>query len=144
MGGRSGLFLYLRRLSFLLDSNLAAIVTACRAYCVINVELAAVRAYCQCRSYSLIMSSSLEGSSLGLSSFRMCHFVLIFNCYFINFFNSAHLGSTGASSATSSPSSQSSSLLRVARCSFRASIIALLHFPGACTCLMGIARAINS
>ncbi len=46
------------------DSNLATIVSASRAYCVIYIVSAAVRAYCQCRCYCLIVSSSLKCTSL--------------------------------------------------------------------------------
>ncbi len=81
--GLCGSISYQRRLRFFLNSNLAAIVSACRAYCMINVELATVGANCQCRSHSLVMSSSLQRPCFGLSSFRMCHFLLIFYCVII-------------------------------------------------------------
>ena len=75
-------------LSFLFDCYLAAIVTASRAYRVIDVELATVGTYCQCGSYCLVVSSSFESPSLGLSSFRMCHCYLLFNdlLFTINYF----------------------------------------------------------
>lgn len=59
--------------SLLLDGKLTTVVAACRAYRVINMELTTVGTYCQCWSNSLVMSSALESTSLGLSSFWMCH-----------------------------------------------------------------------
>ena len=61
---------------FLYDSQLTAIVTAGGAYGVEDVPSATVGAYGEGRSYSLVMSTTLEGASLRLSSFRMCHGVL--------------------------------------------------------------------
>ena len=88
-------FYLFNSLRFLLDCNLSAIVTAGRANGVIDVELAAVRAYCQCGCYCLVVSSSFESPGLGLSSFRMCHIIynltmydvqFIFTIYFLLFF----------------------------------------------------------
>ena len=74
-------------LRFLFDGNLAAIVAASRANRVIDVELAAVGAYCQCGSYCLVVSSSFESPGLGLSSFWMCHnsiyYLMIYYLLFI-------------------------------------------------------------
>ena len=50
---------------------------------MVDVELAAVRAYGQCGSHGLVMSSALERACLGLSSFRMCHDDLLFNVFTI-------------------------------------------------------------
>lgn len=47
-----------------LDSELASVITARTTYGVIYVPLAAVGANCQCRSYCLIVSSSLGSSCL--------------------------------------------------------------------------------
>ena len=46
------------------DTIDAIIVATSGAYCVVNIVGAAVGANCQCRSYCLIMSSSLECTSL--------------------------------------------------------------------------------
>ena len=81
------------RLCFFLDSNLTTIVTASGANGMIDMELATVGAYCQCGSYSLIMSSSLQCSSLGLSSFRMCHFFFYLLLLSNIFRNLSHRGS---------------------------------------------------
>ncbi len=67
------------QLSFLFDSHLTTIVSASGAYGVVDVILAAVRANGQCWSYSSVVCSSLESPGFGLSSFRMCHFYLLFN-----------------------------------------------------------------
>ena len=68
--------LVVRRLycSLFLDSQLSTIVAASAAYSVEYMPLAAVGADGQCRSYCLVVSSSLGSSGLRLSSFRMCHF----------------------------------------------------------------------
>lgn len=58
------------------DSQLAAIVTTSGAYRVVDVPCATVGANGQRRSYSLVVSSTLQCSGFGLSSFRMCHFLL--------------------------------------------------------------------
>ena len=49
---------------FLYDGKLAAIIAASGAYSVIDVPTTAVRAYCQSRSYCLVVSSTLESSCL--------------------------------------------------------------------------------
>ena len=67
-----GIYLF-QSLGLFLDGYLAAIVTASGADCVIDVELAAVRAYCQCWSYCLVVSSAFQSPGFGLSSFWMCH-----------------------------------------------------------------------
>jgi len=46
------------------NSLLATILTAVRAYCVINIVSTTVRAYGKCRSYSLVMCSALESTCL--------------------------------------------------------------------------------
>ena len=49
-----------------------------------DVPCTAVGAYSECGGYCLVMGATLEGTGLGLSSFRMCHgsfivfFVIIF------------------------------------------------------------------
>ena len=55
------------------NSNLATIVATRGAYSVVDVISTTVRAYCQCGSYSLVMGTTLSGTSVRLSSFRMCH-----------------------------------------------------------------------
>lgn len=60
------------------DSELATIVTAGGAYGVIDVESTAVGALGERGSYGLVMSATLEGAGLGLSSFRMCHGEILF------------------------------------------------------------------
>ena len=69
-----------RLLSYLslYDSNLATIVAASGAYSVVDVECTAVAALSERRSYSSIMGATLEGTSLRLSSFRMCHCCIVF------------------------------------------------------------------
>jgi hypothetical protein len=76
-------FLVLDLSFFLLDCYLATIVSASGTYGVVDVEFAAVGAYCQCGSYGLVMSTTLKSACLGLSSFRMCHCDLLFNDLFI-------------------------------------------------------------
>ena len=56
--------IYLLFSKFLNNSYLSTIVTTSGAYCVIYIVSAAVGANCQCRSYCLIMSSSLKCTSL--------------------------------------------------------------------------------
>ena len=65
---------------FLLNSNLSTVVAAGGTCGVVDVDLTAVRAFCQCGCYGLVVSSALESASFGLSSFRMCHFDLLFGC----------------------------------------------------------------
>jgi len=57
----------------LLDSQFATIVTAARAYGVVNVVCATVRADSQCRHLSFVMCTTFRLTSVRLSSFRMCH-----------------------------------------------------------------------
>ena len=71
--------------SLLLYSELASVITTRTANGVINVPLTTVWADCQCRSYCLVMSSSLGSSSLWLSSFRMCHFSNFLIIFFFNY-----------------------------------------------------------
>ena len=73
-------------LSFLslLDSQLATIVTAARAYGVVNVVCATVRADSQRRHHGFVMGTTFRLSGVRLSSFRMCHNYLTF--YFITYF----------------------------------------------------------
>lgn len=129
---------------FLDYCQLASVITALTAYCVIDVPCSAVRADCKCRCYCLIVSPSFRSSCLGLPSFRMCHFVLfLLLCYSLSdsriLFNASQRGSEAPASASLLSSSPSS-----AECSSSFSIMPLLHLPGAWTCLMGIARAMNS
>lgn len=70
-------------LSSFVDSQLAAIVSAVRAYLVVFVERTAVGAYCQCRRNCLIVSSTFTCACFGLPSFRMCHCIKMFVVYFI-------------------------------------------------------------
>ena len=60
---------------FFLDSDLSTIVAASGADGVVNVELTTVGANGKCGCYCLVMSSALESARLGLSSFRVCHFL---------------------------------------------------------------------
>ena len=62
----------------LFDSKFTAIVTTFSTNCVINVGCATVRANCQCRQYCYIMCTTLSGSGVRLSSFRMCHIIVTF------------------------------------------------------------------
>ena len=64
--------------SFLYDCQLAAIVAAGGAYGVVDVPCTTVRTYGERGSYGLVMGATLEGTGLGLSSFRMCHGSFIF------------------------------------------------------------------
>ena len=61
---------------FLDYCQLASVITALTAYCVVNVPSSTVGADCKCRCYCLIVGPSFRSSCLGLPSFRMCHFVL--------------------------------------------------------------------
>ena len=70
---------------FLDYCQLASVITALTAYCVIDVPCSAVRADCKCRCYCLIVSPSFRSSCLGLPSFRMCHFVLFLLLLFIRY-----------------------------------------------------------
>lgn len=70
---------------FLDYCQLASVITALTAYCVIDVPCSAVRADGQCRCYCLIVSPSFRSSCLGLPSFRMCHFVLFLLLLFIRY-----------------------------------------------------------
>lgn len=69
-----------RLLSYLslYDSNLTTIVATRWANSVVKVESTAVAALSERRSYSSIMGATLEGTSLRLSSFRMCHCCIVF------------------------------------------------------------------
>ena len=67
-----------RDLGFLLAHHiLATVVTALGAYGVINMPCAAVRALSDGRSHSHVVGAALSGTSLRLSSFRMCHFLVV-------------------------------------------------------------------
>ena len=69
-------------LGFLLAHHvLAAVVTALGAYSVINMPCSTVRALSDGRSHSHIVGAALCGTSLRLSSFRMCHFLVLFKNY---------------------------------------------------------------
>ena len=63
--------------NFLLDGELTAVVATSGAYGVVDVPCAAVGADSERGGYGLVVRSALEGSRLGLSSFRMCHFSVI-------------------------------------------------------------------
>ena len=56
---------------------LATVVTALGAYGVINMPCAAVGALSDGRSHSHVVGAALSGTGLGLSSFRMCHFLVV-------------------------------------------------------------------
>ena len=62
----------------LLNGEFTSVVAAAGAYSVIYIPLTAVGALSECGGNCLIVSSTLESSGLRLSSFRMCHFVVIF------------------------------------------------------------------
>ena len=65
-------------LSFLLAHHvLATVVAALGAYGVINMPCTTVRALSDGRSHSHVVGAALSGTSLGLSSFRMCHFLVV-------------------------------------------------------------------
>ena len=65
-------------LGFLLAHHiLAAVVTALGANGVINMPCTTVRALSDGRSHSHIVGAALSGTSLRLSSFRMCHFLVV-------------------------------------------------------------------
>ena len=66
---------------FHFDSQLAAIVAAGWAYGVVDVPCTTVRTYGERGGYGRVMGATLEGTGLGLSSFRMCHGFLSFFCY---------------------------------------------------------------
>ena len=57
----------------LLDSQFTTIIAARRAYSVINVQRATVRACSQCRRFYYVMGTTFRLSGVALSSFRMCH-----------------------------------------------------------------------
>ena len=110
-----------------LDSHLATIVSASGAYGVVDVVGTAVGAYGERGCYGLVMGTTFSGTSLRLSSFRMCHFCFtILTIYYFTVslsFNSAcHRGSV--------VSFASSSLLRAAESSASFSLIAALQSPG--------------
>ena len=62
---------------FLAHHVLATVVTALGANGVINMPCAAVRALSDGRSHSHVVGAALSGTSLRLSSFRMCHFLVV-------------------------------------------------------------------
>ena len=97
-------------LGFLLAHHiLATVVTALGAYGVINMPCAAVRALCDGRSHSHVVGAALCGTSLGLSSFRMCHFLVVLfkNYCSFNFFSASQRGSVPLFVSLSSPFSPS-------------------------------------
>ena len=66
-------------LGFLLAHHvLAAVVTALGANGVINMPCSAVRALSDGRGHSHVVGAALSGTSLRLSSFRMCHFLVVY------------------------------------------------------------------
>ena len=62
---------------FLAHHVLATVVTALRAYGVINVPCTTVRALSDGGSHSHVVGAALSGTSLRLSSFSMCHFLVV-------------------------------------------------------------------
>ena len=64
-------------LGFLAHHVLATVVTALGANGVINMPCSAVRALSDGRSHSHVVGAALSGTSLRLSSFRMCHFLVV-------------------------------------------------------------------
>ena len=65
-------------LGFLLVHHvLPTVLAALGAYGVINMPCATVRALSDGRSHSHIVGAALSGTSLRLSSFRMCHFLVV-------------------------------------------------------------------
>jgi hypothetical protein len=67
-----------RDLGFLLVHHvLATVVTALGAYGVINVPCTTVGALSDGRGHSHVVGAALSGTSLRLSSFRMCHFLVV-------------------------------------------------------------------
>ena len=66
----------------LIDDEFAAIVTTFTANCVIDMPSAAVGADGECRDESFVVSTTFRGSGMRLSAFRMCHFSMIFLCYY--------------------------------------------------------------
>lgn len=67
------------RLSGLFYSQFATVVATARAYSVVDVVSAAVRADCQCGQFSHVMSTTFRLTGVRLSTFRMCHNYLQFN-----------------------------------------------------------------
>lgn len=74
------IILYSRRL---LDCNLSSVVTTFTTYSVVDIVSAAIRTYCQCWSFCLIVGSSLSRSGFGMFVFRMCHFSFTISCYLL-------------------------------------------------------------
>ena len=66
------------------DCQLASVVSASGANSMINVPCTAVGANCQRGGNGFIMSSALERSRFGLSSFRMCHLIIRLEFYNLN------------------------------------------------------------
>ena len=67
-----------RDLGFLLAHHIfTTVVSALGTYSVINMPCATVGALCDGWSHSHVMGAALSGTSLRLSSFRMCHFLVI-------------------------------------------------------------------
>ena len=64
--------------SLLSHDVLAAIVTTFGANGVIHMPCSAVRALSDGGCYSHVVRATLGGTSLGLSTFRMCHFSFLF------------------------------------------------------------------
>ena len=61
---------------YFLNSQLATVVAARRAYGVVDVVSTAVRANSQCWHLCHVMSTTFRLSGVRLSSFRMCHILL--------------------------------------------------------------------
>ena len=64
--------------------QLTAIVATTRAYGMIQIVSATVRADCQCGHLSHVMGTTFRLSGVRLSSFRMCHNYLTF--YFVTYY----------------------------------------------------------
>lgn len=65
------------------DGDFTTIVAAFGAYAVVNVPGATVGADGQCGHSGLVMCTALCGAGLGLTSFRMCHFLLSFYFFLV-------------------------------------------------------------
>ena len=89
--------------SLIVKHLLATVVTALGAYGVINMPCAAVAATGDSWCNSHVVSSSLGCAGLRLSTFRMCHFFVIYFLLLLFSFNcrsAAHRGSMSSSVAS--------------------------------------------
>ena len=76
--------------SVLFNHLTATVITAFATDCVIYVPRAAVRAKCDCRHLSLVVSTALRSARLRLFAFRMCH--RFFISYLLLFFSGLQAG----------------------------------------------------